>query len=515
MSSMFVLPLPVVVTAQSLGVLADGNDHSAALAAGVAALPSGSTIYFKAGTYVLNHFTISNSVKLLGDGQNGTILSQGDPSQTSFITLGANYVTFQDMTLQATSTTTSVVNIPTGTTDIRFERVLGTGAQTYGINANNATRLSVIRSTLSGNGSVQFSYTLAAGNTCSRLVLEDSLFDGSGVAAPYVSCFVQMGTTGVASLSDVKITGNTFKTITLPTAETDCLVLSCGGSNANTFGEVVIADNIMQSTSAATTSSCYGIEIAGTINAIITGNTIQACAPGMAIENSPVSGLAPNNVTVENNIIIPNTVQTGSSGITVTAGASVSVVGNTITSPGVNAYGINVQSSGATLVANNYVYGNSSNTGIQIKTASNVLCNDNIIVGAAYGILPSGTLTNIQIRNNSLVNDNYGFYISAGTYTNVAISGNTFNGCYTNYGGTVAAGIILSDDSSAAYSSTNRPAIIGPYTVATLPAASAALKGALAVVTDATSPTWGSALTGSGSTVCLALCQGTGGWVAA
>ncbi|MGA8171232.1 MAG: hypothetical protein WB816_10465, partial [Methylocystis sp.] len=320
MSSMFVLPLPVVVTAQSLGVLTDGNDHSAALAAGIAALPAGSTIYFKAGTYVLNHFTISNSVKLLGDGQNGTILSQGDPSQTNFITLAANYVTFEDLTIQATSTTTSAVNVPAGTTDIRFERVTITGAQSYGVNAISATRLSVIRSTLTGNGNCQFLYTLTVGNTCSRLVLEDSLFDGSTMSSNWVACFINMGTTGVASLSDVKITGNTFKATTQPTTECDCLVLSCAGSNANTFSQVVIANNIMQSTSAATTSNSYGIELAGTLSAIVTGNTIQACAPGIVTENSPVSALPPGNITIENNIVSPNTVQTGATGISVQAG---------------------------------------------------------------------------------------------------------------------------------------------------------------------------------------------------
>ena len=65
---------------------------------------------------------------------------------------------------------------------------------------------------------------------------------------------------------------------------------------------------------------------------------------------------------------------------------------------------------------------------------------------------------------------------------------------------------------------TNVPTILGkpatPYTVATLPAASAALAGAYAYVTDATGPTYLGALTGGGAVVCPVFCNGTS-WVSA
>lgn len=48
-----------------------------------------------------------------------------------------------------------------------------------------------------------------------------------------------------------------------------------------------------------------------------------------------------------------------------------------------------------------------------------------------------------------------------------------------------------------------------PYTVSTLPAASAALKGARAHVTDATAPTFLGTLTGGGTVVCPVFCNGT------
>lgn len=55
--------------------------------------------------------------------------------------------------------------------------------------------------------------------------------------------------------------------------------------------------------------------------------------------------------------------------------------------------------------------------------------------------------------------------------------------------------------------------VVPVHTVATLPAASAALKGAVNAVSDATTPALGSALTGGGAVYCLALCTGTA-WVA-
>lgn len=46
------------------------------------------------------------------------------------------------------------------------------------------------------------------------------------------------------------------------------------------------------------------------------------------------------------------------------------------------------------------------------------------------------------------------------------------------------------------------------YTVATLPAASAVLKGAIATVSDALTPTYRGALTGGSTSVCMVICTG-------
>lgn len=50
------------------------------------------------------------------------------------------------------------------------------------------------------------------------------------------------------------------------------------------------------------------------------------------------------------------------------------------------------------------------------------------------------------------------------------------------------------------------------YTVSTLPSCAAGTKGGLAYVTDATTPTQGATLSGSGAVVTLAFCDGTN-WI--
>ncbi len=53
------------------------------------------------------------------------------------------------------------------------------------------------------------------------------------------------------------------------------------------------------------------------------------------------------------------------------------------------------------------------------------------------------------------------------------------------------------------------PVHLKVYTVATLPAASVALRGALAAVSDATTPTYNGALTGSGAVYVPVFCDGS------
>ncbi len=52
------------------------------------------------------------------------------------------------------------------------------------------------------------------------------------------------------------------------------------------------------------------------------------------------------------------------------------------------------------------------------------------------------------------------------------------------------------------------PVLLKVYTVATLPTATTALKGAVAAVSDATTPTYRGTLTGGSTAVCMVICTG-------
>jgi hypothetical protein len=64
------------------------------------------------------------------------------------------------------------------------------------------------------------------------------------------------------------------------------------------------------------------------------------------------------------------------------------------------------------------------------------------------------------------------------------------------------------------YGQFNVPMIMAPTTYANLPTCNSTLKGAVEVITDANSPSYGAQITsGSGSTVTTAVCNGTS-WLA-
>ena len=72
-----------------------------------------------------------------------------------------------------------------------------------------------------------------------------------------------------------------------------------------------------------------------------------------------------------------------------------------------------------------------------------------------------------------------------------------------------AAGDVILSPSAGSVVDATQPVQLPHYTVATLPAASAAYANCMAVVTDATLPTYNGALVGSGAVVVPVFCDGT------
>ncbi len=156
--------------------------------------------------------------------------------------------------------------------------------------------------------------------------------------------------------------------------------------------------------------------------------------------------------------------------------------GNAITSGGPNVLiGVNIGNA----ITNAY-----GNVCLGSSTANSLTGSNNVVIGYNLGgaSLTSGA-------NNTIVGGGY------------ALPANVSNTFYAIAGNVP---LIIADATSVR---PQKPIIAPGYTVATLPAASAALKGARAHVTDATAPSWLGALTGGGAVACPVFCNGTA-WVA-
>lgn len=129
--------------------------------------------------------------------------------------------------------------------------------------------------------------------------------------------------------------------------------------------------------------------------------------------------------------------------------------------------------------------------------------------GIAVGNVTGGTLVGYQAGADLTDGGNENTFVGANTGRGVTTgSQNTVIGAgVTGLSATLANKVIIADGAGNVVLDTR------PYTVATLPAASSALKGARAFVTDASSPTFLGTLSGSSTTVCPVFCNGAA-WVA-
>lgn len=128
-----------------------------------------------------------------------------------------------------------------------------------------------------------------------------------------------------------------------------------------------------------------------------------------------------------------------------------------------------------------------------------------LAVGNGAGIVAVGYQAGADITDggdkNTIIGTNTGRGITTGSKNTILGAG------VTGLSATLANKVIISDGDGNVVLDTR------PYTVSGLPAASAALKGARAFVTDASSPTFLGTLTGGSTTVCPVFCNGTT-WVA-
>lgn len=509
-----------MINIRDYGAVGNGviNDSTAMLNAMAAAiLAGGGSVYFPAGTYLVNSITVNSSLKLIGDGIGRTVLQQAD-TVSNFITVGTSAVTLQDLVIVANTSATSgnAVYIDSGINNVCLIRMRATAASQSGVLAGAVSNLQVQGCQFDTNGVYQFFYSMPAGQTASRILLADSIFDGSGTTTGFVSLFVETQNGSSGALTDFSIVGNLIYSKSRGSTESDGIVFGNNLSGAESLSRLVIADNIIAADMSSSTA-CYGIEIAGCTDVSISGNVIENYYNGLLLEPVISQPTLTNNGVITGNTILPNAA-TGASGCGISVSNGTWIIANNQIVKGGGSYGIYIAASN-TVVVGNSIYAPNAGIGILVS-ANGVIINDNYITsggtgGGSYGIMfANTTMSALQVRNNFINSLTYGFVFSnTVSNTDVAIAGTVFNSVSVKYHGT-APGVIILDDSNAGYFSVNVPTVLGgPYIVSALPAASATLQGARTFVTDATSPTYLGLLTGGGTVICGAFCNGSN-WVA-
>lgn len=153
-----------------------------------------------------------------------------------------------------------------------------------------------------------------------------------------------------------------------------------------------------------------------------------------------------------------------------------------------------------------------------VNGGSAVNCGVGLASGERNGVFVAGgsaIVTNYSAGNTPGVTyQQYGVFLGPASSNNIVIAndlhykdGNTVVGLFD--GSSVPTSNTLLSNKGDPQSKLSVPTVLSKgYTVATLPTATTTLLGARAFVTDASSPTFGAALTGGGSLVTPVYCNG-------
>lgn len=418
------------------------------------ALNSGAkrVVIAKAGTCQVSTLTIAAAVVLSGLSQTATILrSSGTPS--TFITVTASNVRFEDLTINVTGTTGTGIDVATGLSGITFLRTTVTGANgTTGANCVRMTSVSNVlidASTFSQCAIIQFLYVLTAGTSATSLQIRHSVFDGSTPATTSGAVNIVTSAAGATGgLTGVHITDSTFLFNNRGASETDGLVLVSGLSNGG-FRDVTITGGRVSGDAAASTTS-YGIEMKGVTGFTVSGVTVENASTGITTGNYP--GMTTLGTgTVANNYVTCGEGRTCGVGLFLYS-TPLAVTGNIV--EGAFTYGISLQGATATVVGNSLI--GQAAVGIQLAAAEQTVALNTISgggVGGSIGINVSNNAAATQsiVRGNHLSNITYGVQFANTTAVNLVLAGNTFAGTVgVNYVGTSSrAGMAISDDPGA------------------------------------------------------------------
>jgi len=375
------------VSVKDFGAVGDGvADDTTAITAAIA---TGKSIFFPAGTYLTDLQTLSTTGQtLFGEGQNSVILAK--TATTNLFNVNASYVTFRDLRMNGAATSAA---------NTTFAIFTATGTP--------AGFLTVQRVLFSGNSSgTGFNNAIKFDNNCNDGTVIDCTFERLwGTASGYGYGILCAGNKATIAYNWFGATANRGR---------HAIYLSAGASDCVVTGNFVSGFTYEGITQFATASPCY--------RNIYTDNIVTSSA---TIASFPIGAMGiygkSANAIISNNIVAGS----GSCGIVLDGTGSGGDLQNTIISGNhISASGlIGLEVKGATAgeIVNNKIYESSTSVA---GTYSNIRLISDGTTGTS-GFLISGNHSAGPTYSRSAFQLNS----TAPTPSNLTITGNRFEQC--------------------------------------------------------------------------------------
>lgn len=325
------------------------------------------------GTCLTGALAVSHSFTTIAGISTATILKYNG-SAADFISVGANDVTFRNLTIDPAGATTHGVTHSAGLSRITYDNanIITSGTTTAKCGFfQSDSYVTVMNSRWANCVSEQFYYQANTGTASSAIRIVDSVLDGTSATAGGLAAGAGIVCSGTGTVSGIVVAGNTILFPNRATSsETDGLYISC--STADSITRIAITGNVIQgdtADSASKSTSSHALELAGVTDATVSGNFIGEAAVGVLFENQ---SSATGKASFTGNVVRTATARAGSSaGFNLTGSAQCEVVGNQVQGPWF--YQINAASVGCTIGHNVLIIENGGSRGIFINAASQII----------------------------------------------------------------------------------------------------------------------------------------------
>jgi hypothetical protein len=398
-----------------------GTDNTTALTNAFAGAAN-SVLFFPSGVYLSQPLTISSPVSVMGATQNSAILRADSGVLNQFLTVAANNVGFENITIDAkgmgfnntwgnSGSTGNGIQFSNGLSNLVIQNSTIENAGGNGVLFIADSNVSVQNSTFKDSGFNQFLYQNTSGTSASNLQIVASTFDATASPCPtsYVALYAVDMATG--SLNNVLIQGNTVLYPACLGHETDGIVLD--GLSDTTITGVEIASNYVAGTQASQVNEGNAIELQYVDTTEVNGNTVLDGDVLSLYGNGPVAfsgnyiGCVYSCAWVQSGLLLyvsgdsstGDVIQQGTirgAGINIT-GANVTVTGDTVSTVAGGGTGV-ITSVGTTLSSNQIAAGYD---GVLAEGAGVTLTGNTIVAGGSRSGITLYS-PNTTIENNTI-----------------------------------------------------------------------------------------------------------------